>query len=373
MTPGTAIGLFAGIGGFEKGLSTAGFESSLLCDNAPSAQAVLARHFPAARIHGDIRTLRKLPPADVVLAGFPCTDLSQAGRLAGIRGPESGLVDHVFRLLRDGPMPRWLVLETVPFLLRLDGGAGMHFLVKQLEALGLRWAYRTIDARAFGAPQRRQRVVVVASRSDDPRGVLFADDAGPPADQLRGDLAGFYWTEGTRGVGWVPEGIPPLKVSSGLGIPSPPAIWDRAAGDFFTPDVRDAERLQGFPSAWTKPAGHVRHRWKLVGNAVSVGMSRWLGRRLTAPRTVDAEARLLAPDAKWPRAAWGQGDRFEVDVSEWPVRWRQRSLSEFLRYERHPLSLRAAKGFLGRARNSRLRFEAGFLDALDAYVCRAGG
>jgi DNA (cytosine-5)-methyltransferase 1 len=74
--------------------------------------------------------------------------------------------------------------------------------------------------------------------------------------------------------------VPTLKGGSGLGIPSPPAIW-MPDGHFVLPDIRDAERLQGFPAGWTEAAltGHSKEgaRWKLVGNAVSVPVSRWLG------------------------------------------------------------------------------------------------
>ena len=130
---------------------------------------------------GDIATLNKLPQADVVAAGFPCTDLSQAGRIAGIQGEASGLVRHLFGLLQDAH-PRWVVVENVRNMLVLDRGPAMGYLVTNLEELGFRWAYRLVDSRFTGVPQRRQRVLMVASREDDPRSVLFADDAGEPDD-----------------------------------------------------------------------------------------------------------------------------------------------------------------------------------------------
>jgi DNA (cytosine-5)-methyltransferase 1 len=69
---------------------------------------VLAAHFPGVPLHSDVRELGELPPVDLVAAGFPCQDLSQAGKTAGIGGAQSGLVGEVFRLLggmKDGP--RW--------------------------------------------------------------------------------------------------------------------------------------------------------------------------------------------------------------------------------------------------------------------------
>jgi DNA (cytosine-5)-methyltransferase 1 len=86
-----SVGLFAGIGGFEVGLERAGIETELLCEYWEPAVTVLQKRFDAD-IVGDIRDLKALPGVDLVTAGFPCTDLSQVGRTAGIDGSESGLV-----------------------------------------------------------------------------------------------------------------------------------------------------------------------------------------------------------------------------------------------------------------------------------------
>src|SRR5437870_3223679 len=140
---GGVVGLFAGIGGIEAGFHQAGFETTLLCEIDPAAQRVLKRHFSGVPLVDDVRQLRSRPKAEVLAAGFPCQDLSQAGKTAGIRGKHSGLVAEVFRLLsRPGAAPRWLVLENVPFMLQLQRGRAMHFLVSGLEALGYAWAYR---------------------------------------------------------------------------------------------------------------------------------------------------------------------------------------------------------------------------------------
>src|SRR5262245_8688013 len=120
------VGLFAGIGGIELGLRAAGHETVLLCEVEPAACAVLKARFPDEPLVGDVAELVELPQADLIAAGFPCQDLSQAGRTAGIGGRQSGLVEHVFRLL-DGPNdPTWLLLENVPFMLQLDRGRAMR-------------------------------------------------------------------------------------------------------------------------------------------------------------------------------------------------------------------------------------------------------
>jgi DNA (cytosine-5)-methyltransferase 1 len=145
--------------------------------------------------------------------------------------------------------------------------------------------------------------------------VLFAEDHGPHEPRLLLDSAcGFYWTEGLRGLGWAVDAVPTLKGGSSVGIPSPPGVWRRGVGDgpaIITPDVRDAERLQGFAAGWTEPAVEDPRRrngprWKLVGNAVSVPVARWLGDRLaynrdSEPHAAD-RARPLAPNRA---SLWG--------------------------------------------------------------------
>lgn len=371
--------LFAGIGGIELGLHQAGHRTTLFCENDPGAVRVLERRF-SAEVAPDVRELATLGDIDLVTAGFPCQDLSQAGRTKGIRGRQSGLVDHVFRLLDQRKRgPRWLLLENVSFMLHLDRGRAMRHLVDSLEERRFRWAYRVVDTRAFGLPQRRHRVIMLASRSEDPRPVLFGDDSEPnepPFSTAR--WCGFYWTEGLRGLGWAIDAVPTLKGGSTIGIPSPPAIWIPENGDIVTPEIRDAERLQGFDADWTLPAlepSGVRrgHRWKLVGNAVSVPVAKWVGERLARPgsfkhsRSVES----LASGLAWPRAAWGQrGQVFSVPVSTWPVRIRAPHLSSFMKFPLAPLSRRAAEGFKSRMDFSRLRFEDEFRAAMGRYVKR---
>ena len=361
-------GLFAGIGGLELGLSRAGHRTVQLCEFWEPARAVLSQRFPDLEVDGDVRTLAALPPdADIVSAGFPCTDLSQAGRTAGIHGSQSGLVAHVFRLL-DGHEPAYLVLENVRNMLVLDRGRAMDYVVGELERRGYRWAYRVVDSRFTGVPQRRQRVLLVASRTHDPRHVLLCDDAGEPEPaHFADDSFGFYWTEGLRGLGWARDAIPTLKGGSAIGIPSPPGIWLPAAEPgrrLVTPSIEDVEELQGFARGWTAAANSRGARWKLVGNAVTVGVAAWLGRRLGSPGRYDeSEALTLEPGDRWPTAAWGSaGRRWRSHVSMWPERQPYRHLRDVLDLDRvTPLSRRAAAGFFARTQRAKLRFDEDFI------------
>ncbi|GAA1016763.1 DNA cytosine methyltransferase [Streptomyces thermogriseus] len=373
----TVAGLFAGIGGVELGLEAAGMQTKLFCEWWEPAQAVLQQRFPDVPLHDDIQTLPKLPDVDVVTAGFPCTDLSQAGRKAGIHGEASGMVKHLFKLLDDAS-PKWVVIENVRNMLWLDRGTAMEYLVGEFERLGYTWAYRLVDSRFTGVPQRRQRVILVASRTENPCSVLFADEAGErPESDYRDDAFGFYWTEGNSGLGWAQDALPTLKGGSTLGIPSAPAIWVPGAEPgraILTPHIEDAEALQGFPRGWTEPAlekAKAGVRWKLVGNAVTVGVSEWLGRRLVNPGTYEESGQeLLVQGMRWPAAAWGNADqRWSVPVSLWPEKHEYKHLLEVVDVDKAaPLSLRATAGFHGRLLRSRLHYPQAFSDALKLHV-----
>lgn len=373
----SAVGLFAGIGGVEEGLRRAGAgEAELLVENWPAAQAVLRDRFPDAKVEGDVAELPSLPRVDVLSAGFPCTDLSQAGRTAGIGGRASGLVSHVFRLLPDAD-PTWLVFENVRNMLVLDQGRAMRYLVDELECRGYRWAYRLVDSRFTGVPQRRQRVILVASRIHEPAHVLLADDAGERIESIRDDAFGFYWTEGLRGLGWAPDAVPTLKGGSTVGIPSPPAVWvpgGEPGRRLLTPSIEEAEALQGFPRGWTEISDEGRRngpRWRLVGNAVTVGVSEWLGRRLVSPAARDSSGdRLVQPGARWPLAAHGStGQVWAADVSLWPTQEPYTHLLEIVdATTASPLSFRASRGFRDRMARSSLRFLPAFRRDIEEHV-----
>lgn len=370
-------GLFAGIGGIELGFHQAlgqRVETELLCEWWEPAQQVLARRFPGVDLHPDVRELRDLPRGlDVLAAGFPCTDLSQAGRTAGIKGQQSGLVSHVFEALElldrsTGRLP-WLMVENVPNMLALDKGKAMAYLVGELERLRYRWAYRVVDTRFSGLPQRRRRVIFLASRTEDPRAVLFAEDAGVrPEDELKGDAFGFYWTEGKGGLGWAQDAVPTLKGGSTIGIPSSPAVWVPEADlqrRFVTLDVEDAEALQGFARGWTDAGTMTRKRgtrFKLVGNAVTTRVARWVAESLAMPGSMNADSTEWTGAGAWPSAAWGEsGTVHRVDVSEFPRHLPYEHLSEVVDLTRAPaLSDRALNGFRKRLRSGNLGRHPGF-------------
>ncbi len=373
-------GLFAGIGGFELGLHRAGHAAVLVCDILPTAKAVLNARFPDVEYRDDITRLRSLPAdVDVVCAGFPCQDLSQAGRTAGLDGERSGLIGEVFRLLSRRRVPT-VVVENVPFMLQLNGGSAMRAIVSEFERRGYRWAYRVVDSWSFGLAQRRERVYLVASRVLDPAGVLLVDDSplSRPKSALGERPHGFYWTEGLGGLGWAVDAVPTLKNGSTIGIASPPAVL-MPDGRILKIGIRAGEQLQGFEADWTAPAQDVAPasaRWGLVGSAVSVPVAEWVGHRLSSPGRYDGmRDGEFSESGKAPRAARFDGRRrYAVDISADPVGRVPGPLVDAMRLDEPMLlSAKATAGFLGRTRRAKLRFEAGFIAAVEKHLLAVGG
>lgn len=361
-------GLFAGVGGFELGLQRAGHRTILLCESNEEARHVLKKRFKSIRLRRDIRKLQHLPrKTNMIVAGFPCQDLSQAGKTAGLIGRQSRLVWEVFRLI-GSRKPEFVLFENVPFMLRLNQGGEISKIITRLERLGYKWAYRVIDAQGFGLPQRRRRLFILASREEDPRNVLLADRGRRIRRATKGKVYGFYWTEGNTGIGLAVNAIPALKNGSSFGIPSAPAI-SLANGQVVTPHICDAERLQGFPPHWTANGSESKHRWRLVGNAVNVRVSTWIGRRLRSPGKYEASKDKKLSSQNWPTAAYNVGaGRFQAQVTEFPISRAQLRLPNFLQFPPRPLSSRATEGILARLMDSSLTAKSVLVERLWSHL-----
>ncbi|HEX9274349.1 MAG TPA: DNA (cytosine-5-)-methyltransferase [Candidatus Binatia bacterium] len=367
----SVTGLFAGIGGFELAFSQAGFETELLVENDPAASAVLKARFPDADLQSDVMDLADIPSSTtIVTAGFPCQNLSMAGDKSGIAGSKSGVVAKMFELIGRSRVPV-VVIENVYFMLQLDSGKAMLWLVDRFEQLRYKWAYRVLDTMGFGLPQRRRRVYFVASREIDPRSILFADETSSTASakpDLKNPL-GFYWTEGRSGIGLTVDGIPPLKVGSAVGIASAPAVLF-PDGQVLMPSLQTCEKLQGFDPGWTAVVNNhnVRRRpeWRMVGNAVSIPVARWVAGRIKKPGAVlDFDRVSLGERKRWPDAGWNVGEgRVGILASDKPIATSKPSISAFRDSTWMQLSDRALNGFIARAVDGGLRIPDGFLEAL---------
>ena len=188
------LDLFSGVGGFSLGLErTGGFETVAFCEIEDFPRRVLAKHWPEVPCYNDVRTLtadvlrRDGIAVDVITGGFPCQDLSVAGKQRGMgEGTRSGLWSEIIRLVGE-LRPQYVIVENVAALLagpseRRGGWFGR--VLGDLAECGYDAEWRNIPACMVGAPHRRERVWVLAYASqmhgygrDDHAGIRVG--AGP--------------------------------------------------------------------------------------------------------------------------------------------------------------------------------------------------
>lgn len=145
------------------GFEAAGMTISWQCELDAWKRSVLAAHYPGIPIYEDITTMENPEPVDLMVGGFPCQDLSIAGKRKGFTGERSVLAFEFLRIA-EALQPRWLVLENVPGLLSSNKGLDFQRLLREVAACGYGVGYRCLDSRYFGVPQRRRRIFVVARR-----------------------------------------------------------------------------------------------------------------------------------------------------------------------------------------------------------------
>ena len=279
-----ALSLFSGVGGFELGMQRAGIETVMQVEQDKHCLAVLERHWPDVERITDVRNVgvgrsadhtqgkpiaaeRSISNAesrwedvDLVYGGFPCQDLSVAGKRAGFGGERSSLWYEFHRVLSE-LRPRWALIENVPGLLSSNSGHDFGILLSGLDELGYNASWAILDAQHFGVPQRRRRVFIVAS----PRGrgaeqvlsVCESCDGDTQAGQPAEQKSAFTLTAGVR--------------STGVRRLTP----------------RECERLMGWPDDHTRYAADGTeisdgNRYKQCGNGVVSPVAEWIGHRLVA-------------------------------------------------------------------------------------------
>jgi len=200
--------LFSGVGGLDLGMHRAGVDIVFQCEQDAYRREVLARHWPGVPCFEDVRDVgvagvrqRQVdrqgrgplaevegrPPAadgvDLLFGGFPCQDLSVAGRRAGLEAGERSSLFFEFARIADALLGDrgWLLVENVPGLLSSHGGRDFAVLLATLAELGFHdLAWRVLDSRHFGVPQRRRRVFILARRARGARAreVLLEPEGG---------------------------------------------------------------------------------------------------------------------------------------------------------------------------------------------------
>lgn len=174
----TILDLFSGIGGFSLGLErTGGFRTVAFCETDDYCRKVLAKHWPNTLIYGDVRELSGEQlrqdgiAADVITGGFPCQDISVAGKRAGLDGERSGLWKEYARIIGE-IQPRYAIVENVPNLLAGPSeqrGGWFGQILGDLAEIGYDAEWHCIQAYRFGAPHERDRVWIVAYPENDAR------------------------------------------------------------------------------------------------------------------------------------------------------------------------------------------------------------
>lgn len=162
------LDLFSGIGGFSLGLErTGGFETVAFCDSDKKTHLVLKKHWPNVPIFDDVSTLKgkDLGTIEIITGGFPCQDLSVAGKGAGLAGARSGLWWQFHRLIEE-TQPKYVIAENVAVL----RSRGLDEVLRSLASIGYDAEWHCIPASAVGAPHQRDRIWIVAyPNSDDGR------------------------------------------------------------------------------------------------------------------------------------------------------------------------------------------------------------
>jgi len=247
-----------------------------------AARSVLERHWPNVPRLNDVREVSgdEFGSIDLICGGFPCQDVSVAGRRAGLAGERSGLW-HEFHRLIDRAKPGTVVIENVPGLLSSNGGRDFATVLRGLVECGYGVAWRILDAQYFGVPQRRRRVFIVGSLGAGCAAeVLFESEGGggfSSQKRTKGNRHSdsYLETASTVSTVWAKQKGGPAGSDWRIVVP----IGERARR--YTP--RETERLQGFPDDWTSGQKD-SPRYRQLGNAVAVPVAEWIGRRIVAAK-----------------------------------------------------------------------------------------
>ena len=191
------VSLFAGVGGFDLGLERSGHTCVGQVEIDKHAQSVLTRHWPDVPKHDDVTTaidwadeIGLTGNVDLVAGGFPCQDLSVAGKRAGLDGKRSGLFYDALAFAK-AVKAKTILLENVPGLLSSNQGRDFGVLLTELADAGysnIEW--RVLNSQFFGVAQRRRRVFIVASVGTEPFRTVLSECESSAGDSEAGDQEG---------------------------------------------------------------------------------------------------------------------------------------------------------------------------------------
>lgn len=176
----TFIDICAGIGGFRLGLEQAGHKCIGFVEyNKYAVKSYRAMYDTEGEFyHDDITTIKSgdIPKADAWCFGFPCQDISIAGKQAGLNGSRSGIYFDIINLVKskkEEDKPRWLLIENVKNLFSIDGGWGFARVLSELDEAGYDAEWQLLNSKNFGVPQKRERVFIVGNLRTRGGGKVF--------------------------------------------------------------------------------------------------------------------------------------------------------------------------------------------------------
>ena len=261
------------------------------CEILPFGQSILRKHWPGVQLATDITKVNgnDIPAVEVFAGGFPCQDLSLAnqGKRKGLEGARSGLFYKYAELIKE-KKPRWVFIENVPGLLNSAQGGDFNVVLSTLDELGYGVAWRVLDAKFFGTPQRRRRTYIVASLGTiGAAEVLFERGANTITNQS-GNRTRNFTSSGND------ESLPNANYFSiqhaGIGrraSAGPQGKGYRNDGETYTLDSRgnsDAVCKTDAPFGVRATAGVSRgvdgNRYRAIGNAVCVPVINWIASRI---------------------------------------------------------------------------------------------
>lgn len=191
------VSLFAGVGGFDLGLTRAGMQCVGQVEIDKHARTVLDKQFPDIPKHDDVRTAKEwadeiglVGSVELVCGGFPCQDLSIAGKRAGLSGERSGLFFDALSFATH-VKAKTILLENVPGLLTSNQGRDFGAVLVALDNAGfhnIEW--RVLDSQYFGVPQRRRRIFIVAHSGNGSKRPIFIESESSAGHSSQGNEQG---------------------------------------------------------------------------------------------------------------------------------------------------------------------------------------
>jgi len=258
--------LFAGIGGFELGFERAGMNCLWQVENDRHCNSVLECHWPDIQRYGDVHDVGRhnLGTVDLICGGFPCQDVSVAGKRKGLAGKRSGLWFEFYRVLEE-LTPKWVVVENVPGLLSSNGGRDFAVILQGLVEIGYGVVWRVFDAQYFGVAQRRRRVFIVGHLGDGRAAEVLLEREGgcwhpPPGREAGKGTAGTLEAR-TRG-----GGFPGTDGAAARHVVSAPiaAKWHKGTGG---PSGDEAQNLViGFDRGRSTVSGDIAGPLRVQGS-----------------------------------------------------------------------------------------------------------